>query len=113
VDAVWTVIGVSCGQVDDGRHRIRRPITGATASIFASPNCRPVTYEKGTWIVHMLRRRWAISGHGLSPRSLDRYHFTPSAPTFRELAGIHTAEVSGPGPEDFFENWVYGTGIPS
>jgi hypothetical protein len=77
---------------------------------------RTVTYEKGTWIIHMLRRRLGDEKFLAFLRELcTRYRFaTVSTEQFRELA----AEYSPPGSPDpslkaFFDNWVYGTGIPS
>jgi hypothetical protein len=77
---------------------------------------RTVTYEKGTWIMHMLRRRLGDEKFLAFLRELcTRYRFaTVSTEQFRELA----AEFSPPGSPDpslkaFFDNWVYGTGIPS
>jgi hypothetical protein len=77
---------------------------------------RTVTYEKGTWIIHMLRRRLGDEKFLAFLRELcTRYRFaTISTEQFRELA----AEYSPPGSPDpslkaFFDNWIYGTGIPS
>jgi Peptidase family M1 domain len=77
---------------------------------------RTVTYEKGTWIMHMLRRRLGDEKFLAFLRELcTRYRFaTVSTEQFRELA----AEYSPPGSPDpslkaFFDTWIYGTGIPS
>jgi hypothetical protein len=77
---------------------------------------RTVTYEKGTWIIHMLRRRLGDEKFLAFLRELcTRYRFaTVSTEQFRQIA----AEYSPPGSPDpsltaFFDNWVYGTGIPS
>ncbi len=77
---------------------------------------RTVTYEKGTWIIHMLRRRLGDEKFLAFLRELcTRYRFaTVSTDQFRELA----AEYSPPGAADpslksFFDTWVYGTGIPA
>jgi len=77
---------------------------------------RTVTYEKGTWIMHMLRRRLGDEKFLAFLRELcTRYRFaTVSTDQFRELA----AEYSPPGSLDsslksFFDTWVYGTGIPA
>jgi hypothetical protein len=77
---------------------------------------RTVTYEKGTWIIHMLRRRLGDEKFLAFLRELcTRYRFaTVSTEQFRELA----AQYSPPGSPDsslksFFDTWVYGTGIPA
>ena len=77
---------------------------------------RPVTYEKGTWIIHMLRRRLGDEKFlSLLHELCSRYRFGAIATDqFRELA----AEYAPPKSPDhdfknFFENWVYGTGIPA
>jgi aminopeptidase N len=77
---------------------------------------RTVTYEKGTWIMHMLRRRLGDEKFLAFLRDLcTRYRFaTVSTEQFRQLA----AEYSPPSSPDaslkaFFDNWVYGTGIPA
>ena len=82
-----------------------------------APNAwRPVTYEKGTWIIHMLRRRLGDTQFISFLREVvNRYHFRAiSTEQFRELA----AQFTAPGSADrslraFFDNWVYGTGIPA
>jgi len=77
---------------------------------------RTVTYEKGTWIMHMLRRRLGDEKFLAFLRELcTRYRFaTVSTAQFRDLA----AQYSPPGSPDpslkaFFDTWVYGTGIPA
>jgi hypothetical protein len=94
------------------------PITwGFRLQSSLAPNAwRPVTYEKGTWIVHMLRRRLGDQKFLSLLRDVTtRYRFVPiSTEQFRELA----EQYSPPKSPDrnlkaFFENWVYGTGIPS
>ena len=81
------------------------------------PNAwRPVTYEKGTWIIHMIRRRLGDQRFMALLREVaTRYRFAPiSTEQFRELAAGYTAPKSqDPALKTFFENWIYGTGIPS
>jgi aminopeptidase N len=77
---------------------------------------RVITYEKGSWIMHMLRQRMGRE------RFLDmlgelrkRYEFrTVTTGEFRAVA----AEALPPGSvdpklESFFEQWVYSIGIPA
>ena len=75
-----------------------------------------ITYGKGAWIMHMLR---SLMGQERFVAMLGelRHRFewkTISTEEFRQLA----AEFLPPGSPDpklegFFEQWVYGTGIPS
>ncbi len=75
-----------------------------------------ITYEKGTWIMHMLRRRLG-DGKFLSMlhELCNRYRFSAiSTEEFRELAQSYMpAKSPDRSLKTFFENWVYGTGIPS
>ena len=77
---------------------------------------RTVTYEKGTWIMHMLRRRLGDEKFLAFLRELcTRYRFaTVSTEQFRQLAAQYTP-LGSPDPslKAFFDNWVYGTGIPA
>ncbi|HTS47513.1 MAG TPA: M1 family aminopeptidase [Bryobacteraceae bacterium] len=75
-----------------------------------------VAYQKGTWIMHMLRRQLGDENfYSLLRDVANRYRLSPiSTGQFRELAQAYTA----PGSKDrtlrnFFENWVDGTGIPA
>ncbi len=77
---------------------------------------RAITYGKGSWIMRMLCRRM-----GDEPflamlvemlRRYDRKEITTEG--FRELAAQFMPPKSDdPGLESFFDQWVYGTGIPS
>jgi hypothetical protein len=94
------------------------PITwGYRLQSSLAPNAwRPVTYEKGTWIIHMLRRRLGDQRFMAFLREVaTRYRFAPvTTEQFRELAARYTPSKSpDPALKTFFENWVYGTGIPS
>ena len=76
---------------------------------------RTVTYEKGTWIIHMLRRRLGDQKFLALLREIcSRYRFKAiSTEQFRELAQQYMPPSPDPTLKTFFENWVYGTGIPS
>jgi hypothetical protein len=94
------------------------PITwGFRLQSSLAPNAwRPVTYEKGTWIIHMLRRRLGDQRFMAFLHELtSNYRFIPiSTEQFRELASHYSPPKSqDPTLKTFFENWVYGTGIPS
>lgn len=77
---------------------------------------RNITYGKGSWIIHMLRRRmgderfFAFLGD-----VMKRYdHQKISTEEFRAIAAAHLPPKSeDPTLDNFFEQWVYNTGIPS
>ena len=75
-----------------------------------------ITYGKGSWIMHMLRRRIG------APRFLamladlrKEYEHKPlSTDEFRLVAARYLPPQSpDPNLENFFDEWVYGTGIPT
>ena len=77
---------------------------------------RSITYEKGAWIMHMLRRRLGDERFlKMLVELRRRYEFRAiTNEEFRALA----AEFMPPhSPSDtmdtFFDNWVYATGIPT
>ncbi len=77
---------------------------------------RRIVYEKGTWIIHMLRRRMGDERfQKMLAEACKRYRYqTITTEQFHALA----KEFMPPGSSDasldtFFDNWVYGTGIPS
>lgn len=76
---------------------------------------RTVTYEKGTWIIHMLRRRLGDQKFFELLREVcSRYGFQGiSTEQFRELAQKYMPPSPDPALKTFFDNWVYGSGIPS
>jgi len=94
------------------------PITwGYRLESSLSPNAwQTVTYEKGTWIIHMLRRRMGDERFFSFLHDIcDRYRFNSiSTEQFRDLAQQHMPPKSpDPTLKSFFENWVDGTGIPA
>jgi hypothetical protein len=77
---------------------------------------RTITYGKGTWILHMLRRRmgderfWAMLAEVL--KRYDRRDLTTEE--FRKVAAqFLPARSEDPQLVSFFDQWVYGTGIPT
>jgi len=75
-----------------------------------------ITYGKGSWIVHMLRRRLGDERFfSMLAEMLRRYeHKEISTEGFREMAaGFLPPKSDDPRLETFFEQWVYGTGIPN
>ena len=77
---------------------------------------RSIIYEKGSWILHMLRRRLGDTAFFKMLGELARRYRFQSVDTeqFRALAcGFLPARSGDPQLEAFFDHWVYGTGIPS
>lgn len=76
---------------------------------------RAITYDKGSWIIHMLRRRIGDGAFLKFLRALrNRYEYDAiTTEQFRELASEFVPKDT---PDrnlvDFFDHWVYGTGIP-
>jgi hypothetical protein len=85
----------------------------------ASPNpnaWRVITYGKGTWILHMLRRRIGDDAFFKTLAELRRrYEFkTVTTADVRALVReFRPKSVSAEAVDAFFDNWVYATGIPA
>ena len=93
------------------------PITwGTRLSSSQFPNAwQVITYEKGSWIVHMLRVRLGDERfRELLAELCRRYRFQSlTTDQFRRLASQYLPPGSkDPRLESFFDTWVYGTGIP-
>jgi hypothetical protein len=76
---------------------------------------RAITYEKGAWIMHMLRRRLGDDRFLKMLAELrHRYEFkTITTEEFRALASEFLPPRSPSDTMDaFFDNWVYATGVP-
>ena len=75
-----------------------------------------ITYEKGAWVVHMLRRRLGDERFLAMLRAMCvRYQYRSiTTEQFRELAQeFAPPHAAGGDLAGFFDNWVYGTGIPA
>ncbi len=74
---------------------------------------RIITYEKGSWIIHMLRERLGDERFRALLRALcTRFAATPLATA--QLDTVAKEFLPGDATlAGFFDNWVYGTGIPS
>jgi hypothetical protein len=77
---------------------------------------RTITYEKGSWILHMLRRRMG-DDRFMSMLGELRRRYEYKAVSTEEFCTL-AAEFLPPESvdrelENFFENWVYSTGIPT
>jgi aminopeptidase N len=76
---------------------------------------RMITYEKGSWIIHMLRMRMGDAAFLKMLGEVVRRQRYKSLTTdrFREIAAeFMPARSDDPKLESFFESWVYGTGVP-
>ncbi|MBI5085091.1 MAG: hypothetical protein HZB13_10905 [Acidobacteria bacterium] len=77
---------------------------------------RAITYDKGSWILHMLRRRMGDARFlGMLGELRKRYAYRGlTTEGFRELAAeFSPAGVPDSDLQNFFDNWVYSTGIPT
>jgi hypothetical protein len=77
---------------------------------------RAITYGKGSWILHMLRRRMGDEQFlSMLAAIMQRYgHGEMTTEEFRDLAaGFMPPGSDDPKLETFFDQWVYGTGIPT
>jgi hypothetical protein len=74
---------------------------------------RRITYEKGAWIIHMLRRQMGEAQFAaLLREACKRYQFhTLSTEQFLSLAEQFAPKKMN--LKSFFDTWVYGTGIPA
>jgi len=93
------------------------PVTwGIRLSSSQFPNAwQVITYEKGSWIIHMLRVRLGDDRfRQLLAELCRRYRFQSlTTDQFRRLAAQYLPPGSkDPQLESFFDTWVYGTGIP-
>ena len=102
------------GQIVDSTGPI---VLGARLESSQEPRAwRSIIYGKGSWIIQMLRRRMGDERFFSMLRELmTRYGGKEiSTEGFRELAAQFLPPKSDdPKLEAFFEQWVYGTGIPS
>lgn len=76
---------------------------------------RTIIYGKGSWILHMLRRQMGDGPFLKMLGELRRRHEFGSVRTeqFRQLAARYLPpKWADPRLEIFFDEWVYGTGIP-
>ncbi|HMD71467.1 MAG TPA: M1 family aminopeptidase [Bryobacteraceae bacterium] len=90
-------------------------VLGSRLSSSLSPaGWNAITYGKGSWILHMLRRRMGDARFfAMLAAILQRYdHADISTEEFRMLAASFLPKTDDPRLEAFFDQWVYGTGIP-
>ena len=76
---------------------------------------RVIVYEKGAWVMHMLRGILGDESFSSMLRQLcERFQEEPvSTELFRELVAEFVPDgYHDPALRDFFDQWVHGTGIP-
>ena len=105
-------------KTDTGTEDEAGPIVmGARLANSLTPDAwRHIVYGKGSWIMHMLRRRMGDQRFLEMLGELRRRYQWKSVTTeeFRELAaGFLPPKSPDPKLEVFFDEWVYGTGIPA
>jgi hypothetical protein len=77
---------------------------------------RVITYEKGSWIMHMLRQRIGDERFlAMLGQFRQRYQLQAVATAQFQRAVAEALPPKSPDPqlEEFFDQWVYGTGIPA
>ncbi|HSP66602.1 MAG TPA: M1 family aminopeptidase [Bryobacteraceae bacterium] len=77
---------------------------------------RAITYEKGAWVLHMLRKRLGNDRFLKVLAELRRQYEFRGASTADLLELVKKSlppGVSADSMESFFDNWVYSTGIPT
>jgi hypothetical protein len=77
---------------------------------------RTIIYEKGAWILHMLRRRMGDAKFRTLQNELNKRfaHGVIDTEQFRAVAEeVLTGKPGSNALSEFFESWVYGTGIPT
>lgn len=92
-------------------------VMGQRLETSAAPQSwRAITYGKGSWIIHMVRRLTGDDAFSKLLAELRRKYEWNSISTedFRRAAARFLPPKSpDPQLEAFFDQWVYGTGIPS
>lgn len=76
---------------------------------------RSIIYDKGSWVIHMLRRRMGDAAfQSLLKDVCARFRYQQiSTGQFRELAARHLPKGQPDSDlEAFFDTWVYSTGVP-
>jgi len=77
---------------------------------------RVITYDKGSWIIHMLRRRMGDAAFLSMLGELRKRHefgFVSTDDLRRLAAEFSPKGLPDSQLENFFDTWVYSTGIPT
>ena len=120
VDMLLDNIAPSCWRRGKAASRLNRPAPSPWGRVWISSQdpgaWRTVTYGKGTWIIHMLRRYLGDQRFfAMLNEVLKRYdHQEMSTEDFRRVAARFTPPKTDDADlETFFDTWVYSTGIPT
>jgi hypothetical protein len=94
------------------------PVTwgGRLLAAYGDDVWRVIIYEKGSWIIHMLRRYMGDDRFARLLAELPKRYSGSVVTTegFRHTAAeFLPSKGTDPYLENFFESWVYGTGIPA
>lgn len=118
------------GPVDDAVESAGPIVWGTRLDTSANPAAwRAIVYDKGTWIVHMLRRRLGDTQFfAMLSAMTERFRFQPiSTAQFRDIAQeflnkrpadqkpprASSLQQLDPKLDNFFDTWVYGIGVPA
>jgi hypothetical protein len=71
---------------------------------------RAIVYDKGAWVLHMLRGLLGEAAFFAGARSFLEEHRYAQATTEQLRAALE--EAGGRDLEPYFERWIYGTGLP-
>jgi hypothetical protein len=92
-------------------------VQGERVETLSNPNAwATIIYGKGTWVMHMLRRRMGDAQFLKMLGELRRRYEWKSVSTeeFRLLCAEFLPPRSpDPKLEEFFDQWIYGTGVPT
>src|SRR4030095_5591627 len=86
----------------------RQPVVDSTSALMRLLN--PNSYQKGGWILHMLRRQLGDSVFHKIIRSYYAAYAGKNADT-RDFQMI-CEKISGKDLDSFFDQWLYTPGIP-
>lgn len=119
LDSMLDEFRTDLGKVVDGQtvESAGPIIWGRRLNSSSMPNAaHAIMYEKGAWILHMLRRRMGDERFfKMLGEVVRRYRFRHlTTEGFRQVAHEFLPPRSDDADlEDFFENWVYDTGLPT
>jgi hypothetical protein len=92
-------------------------VWGSRLRVSQAPNAwQTIIYDKGTWVMHMLRRRLGDERFlAMLGQLRRRYQYRAiTTDQFRRLAAEYLPPgFPDPQLENFFDQWVYSTGIPA
>jgi aminopeptidase N len=103
---ISTFLGDSEANLDRSGYMLDQPLNQPLSSDMYGGN----TYDKGAWVFHMLRQE--IGDENFTQFLREYYlRYTGSSASTAELQSVAEG-VSGKDLDTFFNQWVYGSGIP-